>query len=135
MTQDTLKASSPSKNGEGAFPRLGESHTAKQKTKEVTIPDLGATVLLRKPSVGTIIAIQPRVEEAGEDTQKAFESSVALVAEMLVEPDWSEKQLREAVEDWAFSDWQALQTAAMELAGMSEEAQRKSREEFPDSKD
>lgn len=122
---------------ENSLPRLGSTQAgeAKPKTKEVAIPDRGVTILLRKPSVQMILDAQAAISPTGPgqdgvDIKEGYASTVQLVSKMLVEPKMSEEALKVEVDDWSFADWQVLQTAALELAGLGEGVAEKTRAQF-----
>ncbi len=114
------------------LPRLGSTDAAKPdlKTRTVAIPDRGVSVVLRKPSVGMIVEAQDELDLESTDVREGFQSTVSLVARMLVEPVMTQDALKAEVEEWSFSDWQVLQTAALELAGMREEDAQTTRAQF-----
>lgn len=117
----------------GSLPRLGSPEASAKraaKTKVVELPDRGASVVLAKPSLGLVLDVQKQIDKLEDDD--GFESSVLVVSRMLDEPKMSEEQLRAEVLDWSMGDWQILQTAAMELAGLSEEGRRSAEREFRD---
>lgn len=115
------------------LPRLGSSEAGKPsvETKVVTIPDREVTVVLRKPSVGMIIDAQGSLNPESTDVREGYQSTIGLVAEMMVEPEMTVDELKAEVDEWSFSDWQVLQEAALELAGLREEDAEKAREKFP----
>lgn len=120
---------------ENGLPRLGSAEAPKPdlKTKVVAIPDRGVTIVLKKPSVGMIVAAQEELKLDTEDIREGYMATVELVARMLVEPKMSVEELKAEVDDWSFSDWQVLQGAALELAGMREEDVLNARAEFRES--
>src|SRR5262245_7871673 len=117
------------KNG---LPRLGSAEAGKpdKHTQVVVIPDRGVSVVLRKPSVGMIVEAQSELDLDTEDVEKSYLSTVNLVARMLVEPTMSAEDLKAEVDEWTFSDWQTLQAAALEMAGLREEDAVETRDAF-----
>lgn len=82
--------------------------------QEVELPDLGATVLLRKPQVTAMIDAQKHITTDSDE----FEDSLRLVAITLAEPQLSAEQLGDEVREWTTEDWMTLQAAALDLIGM-----------------
>jgi len=111
------------------LPRLGQvKYTV--KATEVELPDAGASLVLQKPTVRTILAMQAQVDSENATAGEMFTSAITLVAGMLVEPELTEEELREQVDQMTFSDWQHLQDKAMELAGLGGETRRQTEAEF-----
>lgn len=120
---------SDKQNGNG-LPRLGSTGAPSAKpgkTVTVELEERGVSVVLQKPKVKTIRTLEKKY--SAEDADE-FEGSVALVAEMLLEPEMSEEELAAEVDDWDLEDWLHLQKEASELAGMGEEAREEARAEF-----
>lgn len=119
-------------SGNNNLPRLGSPDAGKPsfKTETVAIPDRGATIVLRKPSVGMILDVQEELDSEDTSVRESYSATVSLVAEMLVEPKMSEDELRAEVDEWSFADWQILQGAALKLAGLREEDVRQARADF-----
>lgn len=127
---------------DGGFPRLGSDDAPKKvafKTRVVEIPDRGVSVVLQKPPLGRILELQEKLEtmakrakEAGQELDD-FDTSVAVVAEILSEPRLSEEELAAEVRSWSLEDWQLMQAEAVALSGMGpgeEVRAEETREEF-----
>jgi hypothetical protein len=91
--------------------------------REVELPDLEATVLLRKPSVTAMIEAQKQITKDSDE----FDDSLRLVAITLVEPALSYEQLRAEVPEWTTEDWLTLQAAALDLIGFEKLGQIQAR--------
>lgn len=134
---------SPKENG--SFPRLGSDGAPKKaalETRVVEIPDRGVSVVLQKPPLGRILELQEKLQAMAKQAKEAdqelddFDTSVAVVAEILSEPEMSERELAEEVRGWSLEDWQLIQAEAVSLSGMGpgEEARaEETREEFQES--
>lgn len=102
--------------------------------REVELVDMGASVVLQKPTVAALIELQEAHKDLDDSTLTGqFHGAVALVAALLVEPDMGEEELRTQVEQMSPSDWDRLQDAAMQLSGMREEVEPAARADFPES--
>src|SRR5262245_37495772 len=125
----------------GRLPRLGSAGAPKAaaKTETIELTDRGVSIELRKPRVATIVEFQERTPDTPEgqdpDPRVIYDVTVWLIAQMLVDPDWSEEQLAPEVNEWTMSDWNHVQQQALELAGLGGEAQRAAQAEFQESKD
>jgi len=116
------------------LPRLGQIKFTVKAT-EVELPDAGASIVLQKPNVRTILAMQDQTDNENAGAREMFTSAVTLIAGMLVEPELTEQELREQIDQLTFSDWQHLQDAAMELAGLGEETRRQTEEAFQNGRE
>lgn len=107
------------------LPRLKPGQKAPVKTEEVDLPEFGASVVIRQPSVREYIEFQ-KVADGLDLT----EQTMALTALCVVEPDFTVETLREAIDTWPFSDWVVLQRAVSELSGMGGEELRAAQTAF-----
>lgn len=113
------------------LPRLGsaKANSHQPQTREVELPDRGVSLLLKRPTVETVLDLQDQISDE-ETAREGFRGGVALIARMLVEPAMSEEDFRKEAESWAYSDWELLQDVAMEFAGMRREVESAASAEF-----
>lgn len=109
------------------LPRLQAGQKPDAKTREVELPDLGATVLLRRPTVGEFTELHEGLVAADASE---YLYSIALAATCLVEPELDAEQLKAAVDEWSPTDWMVLQAAALDLTGAGGGALRAAQDQF-----
>lgn len=93
----------------------GAAKNRKRPEREVDLPDMGASFLLRKPTVQAFIDAQKHITAETEE----FDDALRLVAITLVEPELDMDALRAEVVDWSTEDWVTLQSGALDLLGIS----------------
>ena len=122
-------------------PRLGseEARTRPKHTREVKLPDRGASLLLQKPAIGTVIDWD--VSE-NSSNREGFEATIGMLVTMCVEPkvgtpgypgDITESDFRAEIEALSPEDWLALSGAVAELAGAKPELQEAAKRRFQDA--
>lgn len=105
------------------LPRFVPGTLKDPETIEVNLPGIGASVVIRQPTVGAYLAIQQ--QKLGDD-----EESIALAAVSLVEPEMTADEFREAIKSWPLSDWFALGRAVNETMGTDKETLAIAQREF-----